>query len=120
MGAHMREELVRFQDEGQRRVAGAIEQLRSREQDMLREEDRRLTMARDELMRQHQGALESQVRSMVGGLSNSTTVRAGFDRPATPLSADAPLSFGASEQVQAAPLADPFAQPQPGQFGYTQ
>jgi hypothetical protein len=95
MGAHMREELVRFQDEGQRRVDQLVGQLRDREQDMIREEDRKLGQARQELVRQHQGALEQQVRSLVGGLSSSLDVATpsasgsftqGIDRPTTPLS----------------------------------
>ncbi|MCW2925887.1 MAG: hypothetical protein JWM98_3291 [Thermoleophilia bacterium] len=96
MGAHMREELVRFHDEGQRRVDAVIAKLRSTEQDVIREEDRKLAAARQELVRQHQGALEQQVRSLVGGLSNSLDLGApaptaggsfteGLTRPSTPL-----------------------------------
>ncbi|MCZ4497274.1 MAG: hypothetical protein JWM25_1859, partial [Thermoleophilia bacterium] len=95
MGAHMREELVRFNDEGQRRVDTLISQLRTREQEAVREEDRRLGQARQELVRQHQGALENQVRDLVGGLSRtldtgSLTAAAGnftdgLNRPTTPL-----------------------------------
>jgi hypothetical protein len=104
MGAHMREELVRFQDEGQRRVSQIIDGLRSKEHELLREEDRRLGAARGELVRQHQGALEDQVRNMVGGLTGNLANLAGglsgpggagqstggnftmgVDRPATPL-----------------------------------
>lgn len=94
----MREELVRFNDEGQRRVDAIINSLRSKEQDVVREEDRRLAQARQELVRQHQGALEEQVRNLVGGLSRTLDVggaadagaagafTAGLDRPSTPLS----------------------------------
>jgi hypothetical protein len=94
MGAHMREELVRFHDEGQRRVDAVISKLRGSEQEIIREEDRKLAAARQELVRQHQGALEEQVRSLVGGLSNSidlgaaagsTSFAAGVQRPSTPL-----------------------------------
>ncbi len=108
MGAHLREELVRFQDEGQRRVNEIIARLRAGEQDLLREEDRRLAQARSALVRQHQGALEDQVRSMVGGLTNtmvgslgsapltaspaSGSFTTGVDRPATPLGATTPGS----------------------------
>jgi hypothetical protein len=96
MGAHMREELVRFHDEGQRRVDAVISQLRGAEQEIIREEDRKLASARQELVRQHQGALEQQVRSLVGGLSSSIDMGAGngaggtftegLSRPSTPLS----------------------------------
>jgi hypothetical protein len=94
MGAHMREELVRFHDEGQRRVDAVISKLRGNEQEIIREEDRKLAAARQELVRQHQGALEEQVRSLVGGLSSSidlgapagtTNFAAGVQRPSTPL-----------------------------------
>jgi hypothetical protein len=97
MGAHMREELVRFHDEGQRRVDAVIAKLRSTEQDIIRDEDRKLTAARQELVRQHQGALEEQVRTMVGGLSTSLDMGSltanpaggsfteGIGRPSTPL-----------------------------------
>ena len=71
MGAHMREELVRFHDEGQRRVNTVIEQLRAKEHEMLREEDRKLGQARSELVRQHQGKLEQQVKDLVGGLGGA-------------------------------------------------
>jgi hypothetical protein len=96
MGAHMREELVRFHDEGQRRVDSVIAKLRGAEQDIIREEDRKLASARQELVRQHQGALEQQVRSLVGGLSTSIDMGSGagsggsftdgLSRPSTPLS----------------------------------
>ena len=95
MGAHMREELVRFHDEGQRRVDAVIAKLRGSEQEIIREEDRKLASARQELVRQHQGALEQQVRSLVGGLSSSLDMGAGasggsftdgISRPSTPLS----------------------------------
>ncbi len=100
MGAHMREELVRFHDEGQRRVDAVISKLRGAEQDIIRDEDRKLASARNELVRQHQGALEQQVRSLVGGLSTSIDLGAGsgtgngatgsftdgLTRPSTPLS----------------------------------
>ena len=91
----MREELVRFHDEGQRRVDAVIAKLRGAEQDIIRDEDRKLSSARQELVRQHQGALEQQVRSLVGGLSNSIDLGAGaaggsftdgLERPSTPLS----------------------------------
>lgn len=93
MGAHMREELVRFHDEGARRVDAVISKLRGAEQDIIREEDRKLASARQELVRQHQGALEEQVRSLVGGLSGSIELGAttggtftdGLSRPSTPL-----------------------------------
>lgn len=91
MGAHMREELVRFNDEGQRRVEEVVERLRRREQDMIREEDRKLTQARGELVRQHEGALQQQMHSMMNGLSGALTpaaggsFTAGIDRPTTPL-----------------------------------
>ena len=107
MGAHMREELVRFHDEGQRRVEAVINSLRSAEQEAIREEDRRLSTARQELVRQHQGALEEQVRSLVGGLSNSLDQGAiaapvghgasftdGITRPSTPLTPGAPTYRG--------------------------
>lgn len=100
MGAHMREELVRFHDEGQRRVDALVQQLRGKEQDLIREEDRKLSQARQELVRQHQGALEQQVRSMVGGLGSTLDLGApaapngsftnGIDRPTTPLSGGFP------------------------------
>lgn len=96
MGAHMREELVRFHDEGQRRVDAVIAKLRNTEQDIIRDEDRKLASAREELVRQHQGALEQQVRSLVGGLSSSIDMGGagasggsfteGLSRPSTPLS----------------------------------
>jgi len=94
MGAHMREELVRFHDEGARRVDAVIGKLRNAEQEIIREEDRKLASARTELVRQHQGALEQQVRSLVGGLSGSIDMGAptggsftdGLSRPSTPLS----------------------------------
>ena len=95
MGAHMREELVRFHDEGARRVDAVIAKLRGAEQEIIREEDRKLANARQELVRQHQGALEQQVRSLVGGLSGSLDMGSapaggsftdGIDRPSTPLS----------------------------------
>lgn len=93
MGAHMREELVRFHDEGTRRVSSIIDGLRGKEQDLLREEDRRLQTARGELVRQHQSALENQVRSMVGGLTSSLgaapangSFTADISRPPTPMS----------------------------------
>ena len=93
----MREELVRFHDEGQRRVDAVIAKLRGAEQDIIREEDRKLASARQELVRQHQGALEEQVRSLVGGLSTSLDMGVngnpaggsftdGINRPSTPLS----------------------------------
>jgi hypothetical protein len=97
MGAHMREELVRFHDEGQRRVDAVIAKLRGTEQEIIRDEDRKLNAARQELVRQHQGALEEQVRSLVGGLSSSLDVGGltanpaggsftdGIGRPSTPL-----------------------------------
>jgi hypothetical protein len=97
MGAHMREELVRFHDEGTRRVDAVIAKLRSTEQEIIRDEDRKLASARQELVRQHQGALEEQVRSLVGGLSTSLdmntisgnpaggTFTEGLQRPSTPL-----------------------------------
>lgn len=98
MGAHMREELVRFHDEGQRRVDAVISKLRGAEQEIIREEDRKLASARQELVRQHQGALEHQVRSLVGGLSSSIDLGGlagdqaatgsftdGLSRPSTPL-----------------------------------
>ena len=93
MGAHMREEIVRFNDEGQRRVNDIIAKLRMAEQDMIRDEDRKLGQAREELVRQHQGALEDQVRNLVGGLGRSLDTAtpvtgqftAGLDRPSTPL-----------------------------------
>ena len=90
----MREELVRFHDEGQRRVDTVIGKLRSSEQEIIRDEDRKLTTARQELVRQHQGALEQQVRSMVGGLGSSLDMGGvpaggnftdGLNRPSTPL-----------------------------------
>ncbi|MBC7461863.1 MAG: hypothetical protein H7287_10920 [Thermoleophilia bacterium] len=93
MGAHMREEIVRFNDEGQRRVDAIISQLRTSEQELIRDEDRKLLQAREELVRQHQGALEDQVRNLVGGLGRSLdagqpvgSFTAGLDRPSTPLS----------------------------------
>jgi hypothetical protein len=97
MGAHMREELVRFHDEGTRRVDAVIGKLRSSEQEIIRDEDRKLATARQELVRQHQGALEQQVRSLVGGLSSSIDMGGaenanggsftdGLTRPSTPLS----------------------------------
>lgn len=99
MGAHMREELVRFHDEGQRRVDAVIGKLRGAEQEIIRDEDRKLASARQELVRQHQGALEQQVRSLVGGLSSSIDMGGlagdqaaagsfteGLSRPSTPLS----------------------------------
>ena len=95
MGAHMREELVRFHDEGARRVDAVINKLRGAEQEIIREEDRKLANARQELVRQHQGALEQQVRSLVGGLSGSLDMGTGaaggsftdgLNRPSTPLS----------------------------------
>lgn len=121
MGAHMREELVRFQDEGQRRVQRVIEDLRQKEHDLLREEDRRMTQARQSLVNQHQGALEQQVKSMIGGLATSaidgsgTTLTAqvqpatastagfaaGVARPATPLM---------QQPMQGAPQPQPFTQ----------
>ena len=92
----MREELVRFHDEGQRRVDAVIAKLRNTEQDIIRDEDRKLASAREELVRQHQGALEQQVRSLVGGLSSSIDMGGagasggsfteGLSRPSTPLS----------------------------------
>lgn len=124
MGAHMREELVRFQDEGQRRVSQIIDGLRSREHDMLRDEDRKLQQARGELLRQHQGQLEEQVRNLVGGLSGAMTAgnaaptfstqgsapaaplgafTAGLERPVTPLAGGFDV---------AAPM-PPASQPQP-------
>jgi hypothetical protein len=104
MGAHMREELVRFNDEGQRRIDTLIGNLRTREQESVRDEDRRLAQARQELVRQHQGALENQVRDLVGGLSRSLDAGAapatgnftdGLNRPTTPLTQGAtPSGFG--------------------------
>jgi hypothetical protein len=125
MGAHMREELVRFQDEGQRRVSGVVDQLRAKEHEVLRDEDRRLTQARNELVRQHEAALKSQVSNVVTNISGSMLsgalgspasggstftarvedVPSGFtsdiERPATP--------FGSPSQPSA-PVKNPFGE----------
>ena len=95
MGAHMREELVRFQDEGRRRVDDVIGRLRTAEQDMIREEDRKLTHARNELVRQHEGAMQDQMRSMMTGLSGAlgsqgSSFTASVNRPSTPLTGTQP------------------------------
>jgi len=102
MGAHMREEMVRFRDEGERRIAQLVDSLRSREQDMVRDEDRKLTAARQELLRQHEGAMHGQMQQMMSGLSTALGSQSGgnftasIDRPATPLGQGTSSVFGAT------------------------